>query len=314
MEGLQKKITGDWFDIKENGDTPNMLEEYFKPSTADLKKLAGELRLSVEEGIVEYKKSVLNPIFPFLESLKYDSRGLEELAEQAKTLSPAIYATLIQRSIAVGKTPLSKREAQKAEEIESDLKTIVQNMNNKIAENPGLKTNDTVKHILFQVQRYKKELEKMKSLLPNIPEEKKQDFMANFKKEFQEITASIFENYTKLQKEEEKSLQDKMSQNPLTQFNLVPLGKLFFSQAQDMSRIRATIEYAKKEGFRTREFLVKLGNDRDTIMAAYKKEMDSYYSMTGSREKAAATAKRFGAEVIRVLERQIRRREVSSGE
>ncbi len=312
MEGLQKKIAGDWFDIRENGENVFDIEEYFNPSPDDLKGLIKDIRLSVEEGILEYKRTVMLPIFSFLESLKYDSRGLEQLQTQAIKLSSLIYTMLIQRLLCRGAIPLRKEKLSVQVRGEQDIKEIVSELNDRIKKEPDLSKHPAVKNIFMQMNIYKKELEEMKKLSPNIPPEKASAFFANFKNRFNQITGSIQENYTVLLKEEQERLHEKRLTNPLEGYDLVPLAKMCMAQAQEAAKVRSTLNFAEKEGYRTREYLVNLIEEKDTILRPFHSEAEYFQRMEPSPKRMAGLAKTFGQEIIVILERQLKRIEGSS--
>ncbi|MEW5814030.1 MAG: hypothetical protein AB1798_01360, partial [Spirochaetota bacterium] len=235
MSELEKKITGDWFDIRENSENETKLEDLFRLNEQKLREIIEEIRNSVEEGILEYKRKMLFPVFPFLESLKYDSRGLEHLLPQAAKLTSLLYVLLLQRLLARGTIALSREAINLETEGENDLKTIIQDINARIKENPEIASHPAVKNIFMQMNIYKKELENMKKMSPNIPQEKSAAFFTNFKKTFAAITSSIIDNYSQVLKEEAEKLQESMHLNPLAAFDLTPVAKLCFTQANEVS-------------------------------------------------------------------------------
>lgn len=311
MEELQKNITGEWFDIREKSDDIYDLEDLFQPTGDDLKELILEIRLCVEEGIVEYKKGTLIPLFSFLDSLKYDSRGLETLRSQEKKLSPLIFTILLQRLICRGTLPLKKGKKGVDLEVDKDIKEIVQEINERLKSSPELNQHQAVKNIFMQMSMYKKELEDMKKLSPNIPPDKASAFFANFKNRFDSITQSVHENYASLLNEEKDKLREETMANPLSRFDLAPLAKLCAFQAQEASKIRSTLRYAENDGFRTREYLVDLVKEKTAIMKPFERETDLYVSMGASKEEGKRIGKLLGSELIYVLEKQMARIETT---
>jgi hypothetical protein len=307
MEDLKKNIAGEWFDIREKADDVYDLEEFYSPTKADLKQLIAEIRLCVEEGIVEYKKGTLLPLFTFLDSLKYDSRGLETLKAESTKLAPLLYSILMQRLICRGTIQLRKGKKGSDLKIDKDIKEIIQEINEKVKENPGLNQHQAVKNIFMQMGMYKKELQDMKKLSPNIPPDKASAFFANFKGRFDTITQSIHENYASLLKEEQEKLREKSLANPLSAFDLLPLAKLCAAQAQQAARLRSTLNFAIKDGFRTREYLTNLLKEKASIMQPFDRESELYLSMGGSQKSGKRIGKLFGAELIHVLEKQMSR-------
>ncbi|TFG58285.1 MAG: hypothetical protein E4H36_15525, partial [Spirochaetales bacterium] len=131
MADLDKKITGDWFEIGQSYGSMYDLEQYFKPSPDDLRQTILDIRYSVEEGIIEFKRNVLGPVFAFLDSLKFDSKGLEFLGKEHKKLSLLMFVILIQRLITRGTIPLIKADLNVETDVEKDIKSIVQDINSR---------------------------------------------------------------------------------------------------------------------------------------------------------------------------------------
>jgi hypothetical protein len=307
MDDLEKRVAGDWFDLRENAENPWDLEDYLGIELKDYLDLMQDLRLSVEEGVIEYKRKVLYPLFGFLDSMQYDSRGFEELSYQAHTLIPLIYCLLTQRLIARGSLRLRKDEISIQAEQELGIKEIIQDVNQRIKEEPTTGQNPYIKNILMQVSRYKKELEDMKALSPKIPAEKAKAISENFKKTFNLIHKSIAENYAAFLKEEMQALYESVKSNPLTKYDVKSISKLYTRQAQEVSRIRSTLMFAAEEGYRTRAYLVDIVKKKDTILQTFREEKPLYKSLTGSEEETLALTKGFTGEIIYNLRKQIRR-------
>lgn len=309
MIDLEKYITGYWFDIKESAENLYNLEEQFSFSGAQLKSIADEIRFSVEEGIVEYKRSPLLPLFSFLESFKYDSREIDHLENHSYRLAQLIYVILIQRLLARGTIPLHREELNVEIDVEQDIKVIIQDVNRRIKENPELNKNRLIKNILMQMNIYKKELDKMQNLAPNIKPELASSFFANFRKTFDSINESIRENYREFLEEEQlkrdgKSVRD----NPLAPFDLTPIARVCSSQAKEVAEVKATVDFVAKERFKMRESLANVLKRKDDILRPIQEEWNEYERMsrevTTDKVDARSLSKAFGSEVVRVLEKQ----------
>ena len=75
MDELEKKIRGDLFDLRESWDDVLKIEDLFSFKTPELKKIGEDIDLSVEEGLLEYKRKRLLQTFAFAEDFMYDSRS-----------------------------------------------------------------------------------------------------------------------------------------------------------------------------------------------------------------------------------------------
>ena len=307
MEGLEKTISGDWFDIKSNADNLRELEDYFELTAPDFETAAQEIRLSVEEGIVEYKRNILNPLFSFSESLKYDSRGFEELIQQAENLAPLIYILFLQRLIARGTIPLKKQEINLDEDRKLGIKEIIQDVNDRIQMDQSVAMHQSIKNILAQVNLYKKELAEMKKMLPNIPREKTEAFSDNFKKTFAEINQRIEENYSAFLREEIQKYHESLNTNPLSYIDVKYMGKLFLEQAQTVSKLRSTLKYAENEGFKTRTVLVNIEKEQEELRRPFFRELLEYKRLTESDQDAFTLSKAFSSEIVHHLGKVVRR-------
>ena len=307
MEGLEKKISGDWFDIREISDSPWELEDFFQLKAADFQKIISDLRLSVEGGLIEYKRKTLLPIYSLLESMQYDSSGMNQLKAQAKSLSPLIYTILLQRLIAKKNIPLKKQKLSFDPDRKMGIKEIIQDVNLRLKENPALSKHPVIKNILGQVAYYKKELENMKQLSPNIPKEKAESISRNFKKTFTQIHSKIEEHYAALVKEEIEALHKSTYINILEEHDFKPLIRLYTSQAQIVSGIKSTLDFSVKEGFQTRTTLVDLYKDKDSVLRSFEDEKKGYMSLTGSETAAERINKAFCTEIIYNIDKTIKR-------
>jgi len=309
MDVLEKKITGDWFDIREKSSNLTDLEDYFAFSIPLLGKIIDKIRLSVEGGIIEYKRSSLLQIFSRLESLKYDSKSFENLPLHSHNIYPVIYVTLIQKLLATGVVPLKENlenhESNDNPDLRADIKTVIKDVQMKILENPELKQRQEIKNILMQITIYKKELENMKKISQNILPEKAKSFYSNFKKTFAKITHSIVTNYSVILKEEEDIIRKSKQINILKKYEISALSGIHLSQAKEIARLHSTINFAIKEKYKTRELLIDLVKNKDIIMDLISKESDKMKQLAGNDNEAILISKAFGHEIIYRLNRQL---------
>ena len=309
MEGLTKKIRGDWFDLKEIADDLYQLEDYFGFDAERLQSIASDVRMAVERGITEYKNHATTGLYAFLDSYQYDSRGFDTLAKHSGAFSEILYVTLLQRLLALGIIEI--KSARPAEEPEKPampgVKEIMSDIQERIRKDPNVKLNQSVKNILMQVNIYKKELAEMKELEPKILPEKKDSFLINFRKRFAEITDKIQEHYRVIVQADEKEAAKGFEEtNPLKRVDLKPIGKLLFDQAEEISALRSTLLFAVSERFRTRDILSGIVDRRDRTMLLLRLERKGYADLIGS-DDGTGISKAFAHELIRVLTRQIPR-------
>ncbi len=304
-ELVEKKIAGDWYDIKEASDSLLKLETVFALADEDLDAILGEIRLAVDDGIVEYKRKVAIRAFDFAESQKFDSRGFEEIGTHIAALRRAVYAILVQRLIAIGTVPARKPRADvriDGSMIGKDVKEIVADVQARIGKNPELRKSAAVKNILMQVSIYGKELANLKELAPNIPKEKLASFQENFKKSFESITRKVQDNYAELLNEADLGAKRESATTIFARFDLKALGPLYLSQAKELAEVHSVYAYAEKERYKTREILAGISSEREPTLGLLARELREYERLSVGHAKEVA--REFGWEVSYHLGKQ----------
>lgn len=314
MVDLEKRITGDWIDLRERLNDLLALLDLLKLSPEDLKATADKLRLCVEQGIVEFKRSSLSPILAVLETVRYKSLALEEISEQQRSFTLLLLVVLVQRLIAMELIPMTKAPEEKRDFGIGDMQVnvILSDINARLKANPSIRAHPAIKNILMQVQVYKRENAKLKELLPTIKPEMRTSFLGNFTKAFTEIIASIRKQYLSLLQEEEAARENKKKSFSLALVPLKELNPLLMSQAKEFSRMRSTLAHARDEKYKTREILVRLYDERHDAVRMIEEELKVYRTMCrdvtsfGPEACVAGIADGFRQEIVGVLEKQLK--------
>jgi hypothetical protein len=314
MVELEKRVSGDWIDLKEVlGDLLGLVN-LLKVPVEEMRAVADRLRFSVEQGIVEYKRSTLSPILAVLETVRYKNLVMEEIAEQEKSLTDLLFVVLVQRLIAMEIVPLSRRMEERKDFPVDDMQVnvILSDINARIKNDPSLRAHTAVKNILMQVQLHNRENHKLKELLPTIKPEMRAAFLRNFISAFNSITASIRKNYQILL---QKDAADKPSEEEGFSLSILPLkelGPLLTNQAKEFSRMRSTLAHAREDKYKTREILVNLYDQRQDAIRMIEQELAVYrsicvgYPRFNQERCTLGIADGFRAEIIVVLEKQIK--------
>ncbi len=282
MTELEKKIAGDWYDLRQSLDDRFKSEELLDLDEIGLGELVQGLRLSVERGTVELKRKTLNGILAFVDSQQFDARSFRDISSHVRELQKSIYLVILQRSYCLGslapKKAASSSEPSTVEDAvrQMEVNAIIAKIQERVAKDPNLRNAPPVKNILFQVDRYRRELQNMKELAPNIPKEKSAAFRSNFKATFDEISRKIQENYVALLREEQVDEKPVVRKSMFLRFDLRPLGPFFATQAQELSRIRSILAFAEKERFKTREILSGILSRRDSSVTLIERELKEY--------------------------------------
>jgi hypothetical protein len=311
MEGLQKRVSGDWIDLREAAADPYSLTDFFKISAQRLGKVAADLRLSVEEGLLEYKLTTLRPVFHSLENLQYQSVRSEELQVHEQPLQELLLVTLLERLLCAGTIPLAKAKPSEAVPTEDlQVGAILADIKRRLQRDPSFKTHPAVKNILVQLSIYQQEKKKMDELLPTIQQEKREVFRRNFQGTFQRAFASIRKNFSDILTEEEARQREQESKEDfLVQASIRKLAPFLFEQAREVSRLCSTLTYAREDKYKTRGVLVSLYRQRTDFLALVAHERSLYGTLCGdlavqtSIDCPARLSERLLNELIRIISR-----------
>jgi hypothetical protein len=313
MVELEKRITGDWIDIRDRlGDLDGLLQ-LLGLSPAELKAAADALRLSVEQGIVEFKRGTLSPVLAVLETVRYKSLAVEEIHEQERVLTRLLLTVLIQRLIALELLPAAKTPEKREIDIDSmQVNVILSDVNARMKADPQLRSHPAIKNILMQVQLYNKENRKLKELLPTIKPELRASFLGNFTKTFDTIIGSIRRHYQGILQEEFNAKNEEPEAFSLQLVPLKELGPFLANQAKEFSRMRSTLAFAREDKYKTREILVRLYDQRQDALRMIEEEVGVYRSVCRSTPRfpeescALGIADGFRSEIVGILEKEIK--------
>jgi hypothetical protein len=315
MAELEKRISGDWFELREKAKDFHALLDFFRLSPSQLRDAAAKLRLSVEQGIIEFKRSMLSPVLVALETARYKALDGEEMIEQESSLAALLLAIMVQRLLAVDLLPRS-RPREEAQQIATDtleVGAIVEAVKTKIKNNPAARAHPSIKNILAQVQVYNKENKKMRELLPMIKPEMRVSFLANFSRTFGEIVGSIRRHYAAFLQEEAAASKSRPAGFSLAVLPLKDLGPLLATQAREIARIRSTLAHAREEKYKTREVLVRLYDSRHQVLTLIEDELRMYRGICKETLQydleacALEISVGFRDQVVEILEKQSKR-------
>ncbi|MGA2613568.1 MAG: hypothetical protein ABSG38_08950 [Spirochaetia bacterium] len=315
MVELEKRISGDWFELREKAGDFHALLDALRLSTSELRDAAGKLRLSVEQGIIEFKRTMLSPVLVALETARYKSLDGGEMIEQERSLTELLFTIMVQRLLAADLLPRSRprEEGQGVSTDALEVSSIVSAVKAKIKSNPALRANQAIKNILVQVQVYNKENQKMRELLPMIKPEMRASFVANFRKTFDGIVGSIRRHYTVLLQEEAAASKSRQPEFSLALVPLKDLAPLLATQAREISRMRSTLAHAREEKYKTREVLVRLYDSRHQVLGLIEDELKMYrricretlqYDLDACSQEIAVG---FRDQIVGILDKQGRR-------
>ena len=312
MADLEKRISGDWIELREKANDLHALLELLAVLPPELRDAADGLRHCVEQGIIEFKRTQLAPTLVALEAARYTSLEAQELETRERALAALLLSTLVQRLVCVEAVPLSKSSREEPSVSADDLQVsaILADVNARVKTEPALRGHTAVKNILMQVHRYNSENKKMRELVATIKPEMRQSFLANFTKTFDAIIASIRRNYSVLLQEQVAAVVTRKEGFSLAEAPLKELAPLLMNQAREVSRFRSTLAHAREERFKTREVLVRLYDSRPAVLKLVEDEAQEYRRLcqhvpsVRGEDCVGAMAAAFRDEVAAILDRQ----------
>jgi hypothetical protein len=306
IEGLSKRISGDWTDLSQAGLSPDGLAGYFEFPPPVIASIVKNLSSSVEHGPVEYKEKILNPFFGALEDMKFKSVSFEELGRQGVEIGKALLVTMIERLFAAGAIDAAGEGTPAAESgPRNDLKSILADVMARIRDDPSLKTNKSVKLILTQLAIYQRERETMEKLLPNIRDpDKAAASRRNFQRTFGGIAANIAKHYAAFL-EEERLQTARKERLDLTVLNWKSLLPLFTKEARELLRLYSTLRFALEGKYKVREICVHMYNEKRAFFKMLEEEsaalMELAAGIPGGQQLPAALV----TEMVAVMERMM---------
>jgi len=308
MEGLEKRVTGDWFDIREAAKEYDTLDGYFKIPPEQLKIQIEKLEFAVEQGVVEYKNAALAPLFSMLEGSRFRSPAFEEVHRQLDYTSALLFTMLIQRQLAEGilRVAREKRQEESIAPESLDLTVILRDVNERIRQMPEIANNPLVKNIQLQAGQLRRERENMQKLGPTIKPEVRDTFQQNYRKTFGELVDKIKRSYAALLKEETPETDE--AKPILTVVRLSQVAPVLTEQCQTVSRARSTLLFANEEKYRIREIFAGLAGEKAGFDQLLGRERQAYAKLESQAEGERISGeplleRAFCAEIIRILQR-----------
>jgi hypothetical protein len=308
MKDLEKRIVGDWIDIREAYKHQFSIIEYFKLEKTEILAIIDKLEFASEQGIVEYKKSGLIEFYRAIEDIRYKSFGVETLTSSKTFVRHLLFVTLIQRLIVLGTTPLTSQAGieEKLSAKDFEITLILRDVLQRIKIDPELKKNMAIKNILVQFAIYRREketLDKLKNSRKNTSA-----FYKNFKETFDKIFTSIRRHYELFLKEEASNSARK---SILSSVPLARIAPQLTSQAKLFAKINTTIDFVLAEKYKMREILIDILDTRTDYISVIDNEMKIYKELaktTGESDLESLSltiSKNIRTEVVAILARYL---------
>jgi hypothetical protein len=306
MDLLEKRITGDWIEIREKLNTPQRMKAYLKLEEFKLSTLPGDLRSSTMGGIVEFKKRLGGSVFNFLTKLGYTTPNQNEILGAEADIRVLLYILCLQTQFVTGQVKPSKdaegplagsnpRNRPPVEEVVAEVRA-------RMAGNPDLAKNPHVKNIFMEIQLYQKEFSQFSALSPQIPDDRAPTFFANYKKRLDGILDNVHSHFRDIRLAEDDEMRREFQKQEEDVFVLPELVKSVSAQAQALAKVRSSIFHALQEGYQIRNLLLKLVEGKEPYMLMLDEELRLLDSRQEPGVSGHPAAVKFARAVAVVLE------------
>lgn len=310
MSDRNRRARADWSAFEAAGRDLEGRAEALGLEREELAAQIEPLQLTVESGVLEYKRSLLNETFRAIEDARYRSLSSVQILGIAKELGIYTYVTTLQRLMADGTIVIRPHHAKPGdepaeapEEPEIDIKQIIAEVQERVQQDAEVRTRQPVKNILMQLSRYSRELEQFKELTARTPADKRGGIAANFRKTTEEIFASIRRNYEQLAQEERAAIPTQ-PQHILLRIPIRKLSGLYLKQSKSAMEVRSGLLYAREEQYQTREMLLDLAEYHAPMMKQIDEEEAHYRELAGTERLAIQVARTWAQELEKKIGRE----------
>lgn len=281
MDLLEKKITGDWIEVRDKLTAPVRLKTYLKLDEARLSVVPQELRKASFEGLVESKRRMTDGVFNFLSRLAHMTPSQAEILNCEGEVRLVLFLICLENLFATGalkpSLELAQADGQNVPAAENkprvNVDQVLKEVTARLNDNPDLAKDPHVKNVLMEIQMYKKEYAQFVAMSPKIPDDRAPTFFANFKQRIDQILANVELHYQEILNADSAELhKDLIRQEEEILIN-APLHKLVTAQAQELSIVRSTILHALHEGYQVRNLLLRLTQKKEPFAALLDEEL-----------------------------------------
>jgi hypothetical protein len=279
--------------------------EFLELSREQLAAQIELLEASSERGCVEYKQQIASAAFRLLGEAKYKSLSTEQLNHVRTEFGILSFVTAMQRMMSLGtirirdiKRPDGTEAASAAPEI--PIKSIIADVQQRVAADPTVKQQQEIKNILMHLQRYQREAAKLKETASGAQAQVKAAMTKNFSQQAEEIFTSIRKNYRALESDERESLRQEPG-NILLRVPIKELAPLFRAQTEVTIGIRSRLARARAQGQGVREAFVESSERESEYLSLLESEFDSFGRLGGTAAVANRMAQAFAEEIRRKI-------------
>ncbi len=285
---LSRRVTSDWIDYRERLITPNRLRSYLRLEQIHIFRLQESIQTFGH--VLDYARRSFTHIFSFLSKLVRTTPTQNEMLGEESNLRILLYGLGLQNAYAAGHLK-SQNEDATQEETPLTLHQIMNNIQERIQKDPEVAKLPHVKSIIQEFQAYKKEQTSFREMSPNISDDRAPLFFTAYKQRVEQITTAIRSKYIVLQEDEGQEAQDNLQKKTETELMNDALARVVLAQAQEISKVRSTLNLAIQEGRGFREDMLKLAEKRDILLSLVEEQENILVKMSGPENPGKFTRK-----------------------
>ncbi|OHD11469.1 MAG: hypothetical protein A2Z96_04580 [Spirochaetes bacterium GWB1_48_6] len=299
MDLAAKKITSDWIDLRDKMTSPIRLKAYLRVEDYAVGQFSEALKKSSQEGVIEFKRRMVNHLFSFVAKLSRSTPSQAEVMDEEAHIRSVLFNICIENLFAQGnlKSKVENSPSTSAPSRQT-VSEIIQEVQKRITLDPELMKNNLVKSILLDLQLYKKEYAAFSQLSPNISDERAPAFFLNFKSRIDGITTSANNHYRELLNQDEEQSRKSATEKEESILANPALVNLLTTQAQEVSHIRSTLAFAAEEGYKFRDILLRLLTKKEQLLALLEEESKVYQAKQPPGESGNAMVMRMTRNMI----------------
>ena len=305
MAPVGDSFAGDLRAFDHAGSDLTARADYLELSREQLAAQIELLEAASERGCVEYKQQIASPAFRLLGEAKYKSLSSGQIEQISTTLAVLSFVTAVQRMMCLGtvrirdtRRPDGEASGDVAPEI--TIKSIISDVQQRVAGDPAAKQQQEIKNILMHLQRYQREAAKIKEMTAGVQEQVKAAMMQNFNKDAEEIFSSIRKNYRALESGEKESLRTEPG-NVLLRVPIKELAPVYRAQTEVTIGIRARLTRVRSQGQGVREAFVEASERESEYLGLLESEFEAFERIGGTGAVAHRIAQAFAEEIRRKI-------------
>ncbi len=284
MSGQDARAKAEWTRIHHAVRNPYDMDRLLEVDRDNLSQVLGDLEASSGDGITDFKRRAINPVFSLLDNARY--RGIDNgsITRQLTYLTSAVYVIGIQRGICEGEFRIRSRPQKpqagqttgtgpapqtQSDPASLDLRAIMADLTNLVNEDPGIRSRQEFKTLVNAVQKYREELATLQKLVASAPRSR-DAYVESFRTNVAELTERIARAHHALVAPPEAEETD--TRPPLVRVPLTELTPVLNSQLRQLARVRGSLLFVLEEQQDVRETLVALADSRDAVFATITEE------------------------------------------